>query len=669
MTTYTIPYSLPIIETSDPIKEASSPSALADDINGLSRAVNTAFGMQGGRLDIVESVGSVDGELVTNAVIDPVPSIANGSTYSGGRASLSPESGKGRATCIEVGATSFYPKASTEGITSVSSRFPAVTGSAVSATVTLHGHPTQAMGVNLQIATYRWDGAAFVAGSAGMALFQTELIQLPAGGTTTLEVAGIIPASDTTHVLPTVQYRRWGFTYPEVGDYIDWTRFGLQIGGTAPASSPVPYVDGTMSGGYWLGTPHSSPSRGVFPSGRDIVFNGTRRSMLVSAFRARRGGVIGTSGKPALALRFDHGVANFKTKVLPLLQKYNLPWSQAVNPGTLTDASNSTTFAELQSLCINNGGEVANHGRTHADAVGRAAIKVEIETSLTELQTGMTGLAIETWNPPGIGAGGYGGYAPMDTQDKHWNTYAGQLILSSHPAVSGYIPGLYRPLPAELAIGLSHATMDTQSTATIQAWVDGAITAGAGIQLMLHPALVDTAGHLTTAQLETALAYIAGRRDAGALEVLTPSGLLLADLQTDQRHNLVANGRFANGLTSWANTTGWALTTVNGLTYASTSTGTPLTQAVSMSRNEAMLGGARELVYKVRAAAGAVVRTAATGAAVAATKDHTLTAAPGWREVRQQLVIPLDFTGTLTIAGGRVSGGAVDITDIRLQTI
>lgn len=399
------------------------------------------------------------------------------------------------------------------------------------------------------------------------------------------------------------------------------------------------------------------------------AFNGAQRAMLVSAFRTRRGGTVGTSGKPVVALRFDHGVVDFKAKVLPLLKEYSLPWSLAINPSTIGDASNDTTFAELQTLCIDNGGEVWNHGRTHLDAVGRGPIRTEIETSLTDLQTGLSGLAIEGWAPPGLAVGGFGGYAPMNTPEQHWDTFAGQLVLSNHAAVAGYLAGIYRTLPANLEVGAGQPTMDAQTAATVNGWVNGAITAKAGIQLMLHPVYLDGSGYMTTADLEAVFANIAAQRDAGAVEVLTPSALLLADPGSTARNDQILNGSFGGTFTSWANTTDWSVVTSGGLTYATTTTGTPITQALGFIRKEKLLGGARELVYKVRATAGAVVRTGAAGPGVAATKDVALTAYANWVEVRQPVVVPLNFTGNLTLSVGRVSGGAVDITDIRLQAI
>lgn len=402
---------------------------------------------------------------------------------------------------------------------------------------------------------------------------------------------------------------------------------------------------------------------------RDVVGAAARRSMLVSAFTARRAGVLGTAGRPPVSLRFDHGLVNFGTIVLPLLRKYSLPWSQAVNPGTIDDASNASSYAQLQGWALNDGGEVWNHGRDHLGASGYTGITNQILTSLTMLQTGMPALAVEGWAPPGLAAGEFDGFAPMNTAEQHADTYAGRLVLAYHAAVAGYLPGIYRPMPADLPIGHGHTTIDTQTPAWVDGVLRGAITRGAGVQFMVHPALIGTASGMTAAGLETVLANIATRRDAGEIEVLSPSGMLLADPTTDRRHNMVTNGEFTNALTGWDNAVDWSVVAGAGFNYATTTAGTPLTQTVGFVRNEALLGGMRELVYKVRATAGAVVRTAVTGTAVTATKDHTLPASPNWVEVRRPVTVPLNLTDGLVAAVGRVSGGAVDIADIRFQTI
>lgn len=396
-----------------------------------------------------------------------------------------------------------------------------------------------------------------------------------------------------------------------------------------------------------------------------------KRDGLVDVFRRRRGRVIGTGGKAVVSFRFDHGLTNFETVILPLLKKYNLPAMVTMNSRTWADASNSgMTQAEAQAAWLNNGIEFTNHAAEHGAADTEAKIEEFIVTGLAELNAQFPQSPIEMYCPPGAGGTEYMGFSGGDTVAKWYETFAGQTILTHHAAASGYLAGIYRPLPANLDIGLVHYTMDTLTPATVESAVRGTISAKAALVLMFHPVYVNTAGYMTTANLEQVFAYVATKRDAGELEVLTGSGSLLADPSTDARHNLVTNGRFTNGLTDWTGA-GWTTATINGVQWVSTTTGTTLTQTVSLSRIGELRGGNRELVYKVRSgntASVVVVTTVTNGSQLVTTKQHTIPVNT-YAEVRQPLSIPLTDGADLTVTVGRVSGGSVDITDIRLQSI
>lgn len=400
-----------------------------------------------------------------------------------------------------------------------------------------------------------------------------------------------------------------------------------------------------------------------------------QRETLVSAFKQRRGGALGTNGRPAVALRFDHGLANFRDILLPLLRKYNLPWSQAVNSRNIARAENGgATWTQLEDWAIAYGGEVWNHGATHEDATSETALTSEIVTGLAELRTAMPRLAVEGWAPPGIADGGYMGAAGFDKPEQFHSTYAGRLMLAHHAAVSGYVPGPYRPMPQDLPIGATHVTMDKAAASTMRNILDAVKTSTepVALQLMLHPSLVGTDTYISAATVDEVFADIARRRDAGEIVVLTPSGLMLADHRTANRHNLIVDGNFTEGFAKWSNTTGYAVATEKGLSFAQTTTGTPLTQTIPLYRKEALAGSARELVAMVRTSGTAVVRLRAASAGGLDTgKDVTITAAQGWVEIRQALVIPATANADTIITAtiGRLSGSRVDLRNVRLESI
>lgn len=94
----------------------------------------------------------------------------------------------------------------------------------------------------------------------------------------------------------------------EVG--LDLTNNEIRIGDGETAWSTLPTL----------------PSRAL---GENYALN--HQSLREDYLRAR-GGPIGTDGVAAIALRFDHGLANFGTTILPMLTARQLPSSLAVNP-------------------------------------------------------------------------------------------------------------------------------------------------------------------------------------------------------------------------------------------------------------------------------------------------------------------------------------------------
>lgn len=661
MTQYTLPHSIPIIDREDLI--AAPNDNLRTSINAVATATNTALTAQSYRLDAVELASAGGGLLTTNAVIDPLPLIADTTTYATGRCNLSRVGSRGRATCTASGATYFFSKASAGATVTPAERFPVTPGTAVSSRVTIYGHPTVDMGATLEFGASRWDGSAFV---FQVAPFTTSLIRIPAGESVTLELAGVVTSPETTHIVPQVNFRRWGASYPNVGDYIEWSNFALNIGGAA-TQSPIPYVDGNMVGAYWMGLPGRSPSRGIIPGRGESGVSSARRDTLTDAFRRRRGRKIGTAGRAVVSLRFDHGWNRFVSDILPLLRERGLPALQMVNPGEMTAApNNAVSYADIQSMWINDGVEVANHALNHGAAVTQSEVDAHITGALATLQANIPNMPIELYVPggsPGAGDENFTG----STEREFWDTHAGRITMSSHAAIVGYRPGMYRPMPQDLDLGASHASCDTWTQSAIIGAIDGAIQSSAALTLMWHPALLDTSGGNTKAQLTAILDYLVSKIDSGELVVLTQTGALLADPGTDARSDLILNGDFSEGLSRWSNATGWTPLTRDGITYATTSSGGQLQQVINGRYAQGFEGSNRVLTARVRATGGAVLGMQVTGGnGLDASHQVTLPAAAGWVEVRKPLAMPLGVN-SVTVNIGRVSGGTLDIRDVRLE--
>ncbi|AXH44405.1 tail protein [Arthrobacter phage Kumotta] len=408
-----------------------------------------------------------------------------------------------------------------------------------------------------------------------------------------------------------------------------------------------------------------------------------RRTILVDEFKRRRGGVIGTDGKAVVSLRFDHGLNNFASIVVPLLRKYSLPALQAMNAREINSTLNGPRdWAECIGWWANDGIEFSNHTATHDSAgtagtpEGRANAYDEIVNGLAELKANLGNqFQPEIFTPAGgVTVGEKALFDGGKTSEAFWNTYYGQLVMQHHPATHGYVGGSMLPLPQDMGIGQTIIGMDSNTAAGLKASVDDAVRFGAAVQFMGHPSEINKAGgYITTEQYEEFFAYVAQLRDQGKLEVLTATGLLLADPTSKHRHNFLAPYGWASGMGDWGGTTGWSTTAgPDGKQWATTTTGTQLSRTIAMSTMfKHFRGGNRQLAYEVIAPAGAVVETTITGSSgvISRTKQHTLEPSSSPVTVRQHCALPLVASPNITVKIGRVSGGQVTISDPRFITV
>lgn len=391
------------------------------------------------------------------------------------------------------------------------------------------------------------------------------------------------------------------------------------------------YLDGIT----WI---RSSSTSGAWSSWQSVARNDpastvtgdARRAVLVdSAFRRR--GAVGTGGLGAVALRFDHHLDPWQSKVLPLLEQYRLPWAQIVNPGKVGSGDDTWGYANLAEAAYRSGGEVWHHGWSHVDIASEFVANREITNSLTSLVAAMPGLWIDGWAMPGTGGANMG----LDgTSGSYWSSLPGRMVLAQHALVRGSDPSAWHSLNGATGnlVGASHVTLDVATVSSAQGWVDTARDDKVGVTLMLHANYLDTAGYMTTAQLDQALAYIAAERDAGRLAVLTPSAILLADREAPSRAgNLLRTATTAGTVSSsWSET-------------------------VSTRTAPAQYGVPHEAVAHVKAAsAGAVGLTVAvTAGGVTRTETHSVSATSG-QVVRLSVPVtpPLSTTATVVSASG-----------------
>ena len=240
-------------------------------------------------------------------------------------------------------------------------------------------------------------------------------------------------------------------------------------------------------------------------------------------------GKISTNGTGAIALRFDHGLTNFNSKIRPLLEARNLKYSLALSSRNFNAGENAgVTAAMVDSWGL---AEVWNHGaNSHLDQSSVAGLTDQIVTGKAELQAALPSKKIWGYAVPGTGGTGQGGFGGGDTPESFYTTGAGDLILTNHAVSTGAFPGTARRvMDGTVRQGQAHFTIEAQTVARIKTEIDQAILNRTGNQLMMHPSLLDTAGYITTAQLTEVLDYIVSKRSAGSLVVLSPYEMMVAD--------------------------------------------------------------------------------------------------------------------------------------------
>lgn len=408
----------------------------------------------------------------------------------------------------------------------------------------------------------------------------------------------------------------------------------------------------------------------------EITQAGIRHTALREAFVKRRGGKIGTNGKAAVAFRFDDPVNGMISNVLPMLRTYSIPAtcvhvSKTFEDPTILAQSNLGSWAGIESWALNDGIEAAHHGGNHQDASTLTTLTREIVTSMVDLQASLPKQAIEWWVQPGVGGTNYAGAAALNTPEIFSQSIAGRLILGSHAISSGAMQGYVRPMDGISKNGQNHWTVDLSANLTAAySIIQNAQDVGGSVNIMLHPYELTNGGTYTTpAEFEAFLAWCAAERDAGRLEILTMSGLAVADVTTAWRANIVRNGKFDNGLTGWVGTTGYSVTSG----YATTTTGTLLKQSFLLDRFGWGKGGVWELVADFTTPTGASVTLAIADADTPAnlnnSKTFTLPASSTATTRRIHSTIPLINTNTITLSVGRASGGEVRVDNVRFQPV
>ena len=267
--------------------------------------------------------------------------------------------------------------------------------------------------------------------------------------------------------------------------------------------------------------------------------------MLLQRAAASKGAVIGVGDKGVVALRFDDWQAAFKANVFGLLTDRGLPAGYAMitrfdQQPAWTQGVTKADVAQWN----HNGIEIHSHGTNHLDPSpqGDAGLIDQIVQSKAEIAA--WGVKCQGWMQPGatkLGAelpyGQTGTFSDLTNR-------AGQLIRQTYPFSEMEIDGVHRNLPHGAFHGLDHVTVsDGMSLEDAKSDVDDAVHHKSGLELMCHSGNLGVSG-MSLRDFTALLDYIVAKREAGLIEVLTPSGLMFADRST-HRLDLLYDGTFA----------------------------------------------------------------------------------------------------------------------------
>lgn len=257
---------------------------------------------------------------------------------------------------------------------------------------------------------------------------------------------------------------------------------------------------------------------------------GLTNSLLIQDWSRRMGGRKKVT-TATVAFRFDHGLANFNTKVRAELDSRNFKYSLALCSGQWDRAENAgVTPAMVNAWVVAKQAEIWNHSKDHGSGDNsEAAWKAAILDGLTELRAQLPAAQIDGFAPPGSSGTNFGGFINGATMEEFYNTDGGKFILSHHAVSAGYIGPSTRWQDGTPRQGLAHYTLDTYTLAQVQTIIQGAQAGKRAVQFMLHPSLLDTADKITAATFVSILDYVQGEVTAGRLNVVSPYEQLLTD--------------------------------------------------------------------------------------------------------------------------------------------
>lgn len=351
------------------------------------------------------------------------------------------------------------------------------------------------------------------------------------------------------------------------------------------------------------------------------------RELTIQGLLARKGVTIGTSGKGVISLRFDEGHQVFREQILPLLEARHLPYTQvSAAESTGGQVIAQVEFEAMETNALRAGGEIWCRGKTGADKYGTGDVHEELILAKGILQGKTPRVPIDCLGGMNKSAK-FNNFMFADKPARFADTFAGVKVMETYALVSAYFQDFYwYQLDGQLKDGFTEYSMSTSTYDQMVTRANVARDNMAGIMMQFSPSAL--AGNLPA--FTQFLDYLVQQRQRENLEILTVSGMAVADATSTQRHDLVSGEHDS---------------AVGSATYTTTVRDPQFRRGVP--------GSTRELRALVKAAPGSTV----TSAVGDSTASHTVPAS-GWLNLFHQATIPLNATGSLAVS---ISAYAQDV--------
>jgi hypothetical protein len=393
-------------------------------------------------------------------------------------------------------------------------------------------------------------------------------------------------------------------------------------------------------------------------------------------------GPIGTAGKTPLAIRFDDWQDDILTLgIMGEMRSRGLCASVALCSMLGSNPWNdAVTYDDIRSWNRDYGIEIWSHGTDHQPINPAIVAEITEQVVLSKTQIEAQNLRVMGWARPGLaGTEGFGN--DLNTDEGWLTSEVGRQLMNTYALVETDRTWAFRQVPSPLRYGLGHATVsDGQTLVQNKDTVDAAIARDHGLELMCHVGNLGATGHMTVAEFLQLLDYIVVKRDAGLVEVITPSSLAFADPSHTRRRRLLANGDFATAApmtgSSTSNWNGMDGTTRQIVTIADGPTGT--TAPAYEANGSSMIGqqflhtidtGLSGMVLKFEGWARAKTGTTTARVELSGTgfdMDRTTALTTTWKRIVEYFTIPPD-ADTANFNLGRSASGTIQWVGVSLK--